>query len=127
MITKISKKELFLFLALLVLCVGAMLIIRNYTHKQDMGAIRITVDGVVLGEYPLNRDRTIQIGTTNTCRIRGGQAVMSHANCPDKLCMKIFDPIDKNGGMIICLPNKVVIEGIPAADAAPAAIDAVSG
>ncbi len=127
MITKITRKEFILFMSVLILCAAALLIIRNQSHKKDMGAIRITVDGEVLGEYPLNRDRTIRIGTTNICRIQGGQAIMSHAECPDHLCMRIFDPIDKNGGMIICLPNKVVIEGIPAADAKAGAIDALSG
>ena len=35
---------------------------------------------------------------------------MIWADCPDHLCMKQH-AIDKNGGTIVCLPNKVVIEG----------------
>ena len=129
MITKITGKEIIVFLALLIVSAAAVFGISRATQGRDLGAIRITVDGDVIGEYPLNRDRTIKIGTTNICRIQGGQAIMSHAECPDHLCMRIFKPIDKNGGMIICLPNKVVIEGIPAEEAASPAggIDAVSG
>lgn len=35
---------------------------------------------------------------------------MTDANCPDHLCMK-QKAVDSTGGTIVCLPNKVVIEG----------------
>ena len=35
---------------------------------------------------------------------------MISAECPDHLCMK-QKAIDEKGGTIVCLPNKVVIEG----------------
>ena len=42
--------------------------------------------------------------------IKDGEIKMIWADCPDHLCMKQH-AIDKNGGTIVCLPNKVVIEG----------------
>ena len=35
---------------------------------------------------------------------------MTEANCPKQICVNI-DAITENGGTIICLPNKIVIEG----------------
>ena len=35
---------------------------------------------------------------------------MTEADCPDHLCMK-QKAVDSTGGTIVCLPNKVVIEG----------------
>ena len=41
---------------------------------------------------------------------------MLEADCPDHLCVHM-SPIDERGGMIVCLPNKVFIEGIPSSEA----------
>ncbi|MBQ5523338.1 MAG: NusG domain II-containing protein, partial [Oscillospiraceae bacterium] len=51
-----------------------------------------------------------------------GEAWISEANCPDKLCMG-FGKISKNGEVIVCLPNRliVVIE-----DGEAAEVDAVA-
>jgi hypothetical protein len=35
---------------------------------------------------------------------------MIEATCPDHYCIK-QNAVDEHGGSIICLPNKVVIEG----------------
>ena len=52
---------------------------------------------------------------TNVCEIKDGQARMISAQCPDHLCMK-QKAIDEKGGTIVCLPNKVVIEGEKSTD-----------
>ena len=53
------------------------------TRRGNYGSIRITVNGEVK---------------------------MTEADCPDHLCMK-QKAVDSTGGTIVCLPNKVVIEG----------------
>ena len=103
-----------MFAAILLLSVAALLFIRRQSEMQPSGAVRISADGTLLGEYPLSEDRDIPIGNTNVCRIEDGRAYMLEASCPDGLCMRDFSPIGPDGGMIICLPNKVVLEGIPA-------------
>ena len=54
---------------------------------------------------------------------------MTEATCPDHLCMKQH-AIDSKGGTIVCLPNKVVIEGTKASAGAQSddglSIDAVT-
>ncbi|MBR2528480.1 MAG: NusG domain II-containing protein [Blautia sp.] len=81
-------------------------------EKDKTGRIRITVGNHVLGEYSLGMDQTIQIGETNVCEIKDGKAVMTQAECPDHVCM-MMSPIDSPYDMIVCLPNQVVIEGLP--------------
>ncbi|MEE0944691.1 MAG: NusG domain II-containing protein [Clostridia bacterium] len=78
--------------------------------------VRVSANGEVIGEYSLDKDCTIDINGTNVLVIKGGKAFMQEADCPDKLCIK-QGAIDKNGGSIICLPNKVVIESKSGADA----------
>lgn len=73
--------------------------------------VRITVDGTLYGEYSLMEDQEIAIGDTNVCRIQDGTVRMIQADCPDQLCIH-QTPVDEQGGSIICLPNKVVIESV---------------
>ena len=72
--------------------------------------IRITVDGKEFGTYSLSQDQIIHIGDTNVCEIKDGKVTMIEATCPDHYCIK-QNAVDEHGGSIICLPNKVVIEG----------------
>ena len=78
--------------------------------KRSHNTIRITVDGKEFGTYSLSQDQIIHIGDTNVCEIKDGKVTMIEATCPDHYCMK-QKAVDEHGGSIICLPNKVVIEG----------------
>ena len=67
----------------------------------------------VYGTYALGEEQEIPIVqdgvTTNVLTIRDGRADMTEADCPDKLCVH-QKAISKNHEMIVCLPNKVVVE-----------------
>ncbi len=84
---------------------GAITVFKNPGTR-----IRITVNGTEYGTYSLSKDQIIPINDTNVCEIKDGKAKMISAACPDHLCLK-QKAIDKSGGLIVCLPNKVVIEG----------------
>ena len=58
----------------------------------------------------LAEDQVIQIGDTNVCEIKDGEVKMTEADCPDHLCMK-QPAVGSAGGYIVCLPNRVVIQG----------------
>lgn len=105
-----KKKEL-LFISGVLLFAAVLWLILSLVRPRDYGDIRITVDGEVMGTYSLGEDQIIEINDTNVCEIKDGQARMISATCPDHLCIDQQGPIDQNGGMIICLPNRVVIEG----------------
>lgn len=109
------KKKEFIFIAsvlgLALLLWGGMYLMR----KDDYGSVRITVDGKEYGSYSLAKDQVINIGSTNVCEIKDGKVKMTKASCPDHLCMK-QNAVGNHGGTIVCLPNKIVIEGVKAAD-----------
>lgn len=79
----------------------------QFTYKEAQ--LRITVDGEEYGVYSLEEDQVIHIGDTNVCVIKDGYVTMTEADCPDHLCMK-QKRISKEGGTIVCLPNRVVLE-----------------
>lgn len=107
-----KKEKLFIFgtLAAALLLCGFF-----YFLPRSRGAsVQITIDGQEFGTYSLSEDQTISIGKTNACEICDGEIRMISATCPDQLCIK-QTPIGSDGGIIVCLPNKIVIEGsVPA-------------
>ena len=110
------KKEILIFGILLIAAAAVWLIMSAKRDSTDHGQIRITVDGEEFGVYDLGKDQKIDIDGHNTCRILNGKAQMIQADCPDHLCVHM-SPIDEKGGMIVCLPNQVFIEGIPSSEA----------
>lgn len=105
----LKKKEILFILGILAAAV-LLWAVTHLTDKGDLSTVRITVAGKEYGTYSLSKDQVISIGDTNQCEIKDGEIKMIWADCPDHLCMKQH-AIDKNGGTIVCLPNKVVIEG----------------
>lgn len=71
--------------------------------------LRITVDGDTYGLYDLSENQEIPIGNTNICRIQDGKVRMTDADCPDQICVHTAE-ISVDGGSIVCLPNRVVLE-----------------
>ena len=122
-----KKKELIFTGGILVLAL-VMWVGMSFVNKGSHGSVRITVNGEEYGTYSLAKNQTIKINDTNVCEIKDGQARMISAECPDHLCMK-QKAIDEKGGTIVCLPNKVVIEGEKSAGSDSAdelSIDAVT-
>ena len=105
----LKKKEILFILGILtaaaLLWAGTKLL-----NSGSLSTVRITVAGKEYGTYSLSKDQVISIGDTNRCEIKDGEIKMIWADCPDHLCMNQH-AIGKNGGTIVCLPNKVVIEG----------------
>lgn len=98
------------FLLILLLAAGGLLwfFLRPQTTDKE-SIVRITVDGTVYGEYPLDKNAEISIGDTNVCVIEEGSVYMKSADCPDQICVKT-KAIRTSASSIVCLPNKVVVE-----------------
>ena len=62
-------------------------------------------------------------GGYNLLVIKGGEAYISEASCPDGICSS-HRPIKHEGRTIVCLPNKVVITVVGQSSEPP--VDAVS-
>lgn len=111
--TRISTKNDRLFLAAVCLALLAAAAVFFLSRGSAGARVEVSVDGSLYGTYPLGRDREIPIEidgvTKNVLAIRGGEAEMTKADCPDKLCVR-HKAISKSGESIVCLPNRVVAE-----------------
>lgn len=110
---RISKNDV-KFMAVLVALVIVVLGVFYVVMQKDPGTqVIVTVDGEEYGRYSLDEEQEIPIVidgvTTNLLVIKDGVADMTEANCPDKLCVHQRE-ISKSNEMIVCLPNKVVVE-----------------
>lgn len=107
-----------ILLILLVLAVAAALLIYRAASRENGSSIEVTVDGVLLMTLPLDRDTSVVIGEgdhTNTLVIRGGEASVTAASCPDHVCVK-RGAIRYDGETIVCLPNRLVVTVVNGGD-----------
>ena len=103
------KNDLVFIALLLVLALVAGLALLVFKGEGD--TVTVTVDGQVWGEYPLERDLTVEIAVgdnLNLLVIEDGKAYVKYASCPDGICSS-HRPVWRDGESIICLPNKVVV------------------
>lgn len=104
--------------ALLVLAVAASAVWLLLVPKDaPTGAVaRITQNGELLEEIPLEEVEepysftiTGENGAENTVSVERGRISISHASCPDQVCVN--QGWISNGVVpIVCLPNGIVIE-----------------
>ncbi len=127
-----KKADLIIIIGIVLLGVCALLI-TFFAGRQTPGYVRISVNGKVTAEYPLNTDREFTVPGFDGGEVHGfikdSVADVSEATCPDKICVN-HSAIKRTGESIVCLPNRVVITVIAADDeAADGAdkIDAVAG
>ncbi len=106
---RLFRKTDILLIAILAVIPVCMLIFNAVSAMSYEGTrLIILKDGETYGSYPLNEDRIIEIGETNICEIQDGEVKMTHANCPDQICVHSI-PIGRYGGTIVCLPNKIIL------------------
>lgn len=83
-----------------------------YLNKSTGDYVTVLRNGQEEGRYLLSEDKVYVIsGETgyNLLVISGGEAFITDADCPDRLCMK-QKAISGKGESIICLPHKLVIQ-----------------
>ena len=96
-----------LLLALLVAGLSALLIMRS---SSEVGAsVSVRVSGEEIAVFPLDQDGEYELnGGTNILVIEGGEAYVSSASCPDKICVN-YGKISRTGESIICRPNDLIV------------------
>lgn len=105
------KRDLLLVGILLLAAVLLLFVIRG-SQKGGAEAV-VTLNGEEIGRYPLNKSGTFLLnGGSNILVVENGEAWVSEANCPDKICMAM-GKISRSGDFIACLPNRllIVVEG----------------
>lgn len=90
-----------------VLFLAMFLLKRNTVNGEAV----VLIEGVEYGRYPLSEDRIVELPGllgNNVLTISDGEAWMSSAVCPDKICMD-FGRIHYNTEMIVCRPGSIVV------------------
>jgi len=99
-----------LIIILLILVAGLLFL---YYPRQNGSIVTIKVNGEIKGVYNLNNqnEQTITIAGKKgplKIKIEKGRVWVSESSCHNKLCIKM-GKIHKNGEMIVCVPNRVII------------------
>ena len=105
----ITKRRIdIIVIASLLLISTLVLLFINLTKKEGAVAT-VTVDGVTVAEYSLNKDGVYTInGGTNILTVKDGVAYMTYSNCPDHICERT-GRVKYVGETIVCLPNKITV------------------
>lgn len=107
-----QKRDAILLIGLFVLAL-LLLVFRRAVPKRGEMRVLISQDGVVVHTYPLSENRTEVIpasnGGRNTLHIENGAVWVSDATCPDKIC-EHSGKITLPGELIVCLPNRLIIQ-----------------
>ena len=111
-------------LALVAVLLAAAALMPKSQSSTGESEILITVDGREWGRYPLSQPQTVVVeqadGSRNEIVITGEGAYMSASTCDNQLCVQMGEvTLDNwetrpNQTFIICLPNRVTVELIPA-------------
>lgn len=101
-----------LILAVVFLIAAGLIFAGTAAAPREAGSsIIITRNGVIEGEYPLDKDARIRLewqGHSNLLVIEDGRAHMEEANCPDGYCLR-QGPIHRQRETIVCLPARLVV------------------
>ena len=91
-----------------LLAVSAVLGLMFLLSSPAPRYVTVRVDGTQVLRVPLSRDGVYPIGETNTITVSDGEVRMTHADCPDQICVKTGS-ISRSGQSIVCAPNRVVV------------------
>ena len=98
-----------LILVLSLLLLSGVLYLALNGGGEEGAYVLVRVDGVDTDRYSLTQNGTYELnGGTNILVIRDGYAMLTDADCPDKLCVK-QGKIHITGQCITCLPNKLTV------------------
>ena len=88
---------------------SALLFVFLRLGSEEGAGVIVRVNGEEVVRYSLYDNGVFELnGGTNTLVIENGDAWLSHANCPDSLCVK-QGKVHTNGQVITCLPNKLTV------------------
>ncbi len=115
-----QKHWILIFAAVIAVCLALWLLPRG-----DGQTALVYQDGTLLYTLDLRQSRTLTVtgpAGENLITVADGEVFVSYADCPDQICVQ-HGPLQKTGGPIICLPNRLTIEWAQK----DAQVDALSG
>jgi len=107
----VKKQDVYLILILLAAAAAVFAGYRVLNRGSGSQAV-VYVGDEEYQRLSLNQDQELLItgkgGGTNRLIIRDGQADVTEASCPDKICVH-QSPISEIGETIVCMPNQVIV------------------
>lgn len=101
-----KKGDIVIALIVVVLVVLTLV----FAFGKDATEAEIYIDGQLKYRLNLSEDTTLELlDGKMIVKVSGGKISVAQSNCAEQLCVH-SSAIDKDGGMIVCLPNKVVIK-----------------
>ena len=111
----VLRKQDFLLIGGILLLALVLFLYFFFTGRQNAGRVQVQIGEEIFAEYPLSEDREVPLtgwnGGENLLIIRGGEAWIEEADCPDRLCVK-QGKISRKGQMILCLPHRIIVKVI---------------
>lgn len=81
-----------------------------FALRGEGDEVRVYVDGELRYTFALSSDGEYDIlDGRMRLSIADGSAYVSYSDCSEQLCVH-SSPVSARGGMIVCLPNRVIIE-----------------
>ncbi len=105
-----KKGDLLIYFFVLVLIALIFLLF----SKKESAVVTVTQNGKTLYTFNLRdkalegKEFVIEGKYQNKILIQKGKLFVVEATCPDRLCVRSL-PLSKDGGVICCVPNGVVI------------------
>ena len=110
---KLFKRQDMILIAVILAAAVLLFLGTKIMHKSPAEVIEISVDGKVIETLDLAKDQELTIdgvsSGTNHLIIKDGEAWVSEATCPDRLCVH-QGKIHLDGEIIVCLPNKMTAQ-----------------
>ena len=106
---KIKKNDIILISALLLVSLALLCAVLLFSNTDTEEAV-VRVDGKEAVRLPLDKDTEYLIegvGGSNLLVIKNGEAFITEADCPDKVCVRTGKA--SNIKSLVCLPHKVVV------------------
>lgn len=101
------KKGDIILLVVVVLLVALTI---YFALKTDANEADVYVEGNLVYKLDLDNDATVDVLDGKVqIKIQDGKAFVAKSDCKNQLCVHA-QPIGKEGGVIVCLPNKVVVK-----------------
>lgn len=97
-----------IFILLVVLCLVALTI--AFALKGGASSAEIYIDGKLAYTLDLSTDTSLELlDGKMTIEVSSGQIYVVYSDCPEGLCTH-STALGRQGGVIVCLPNRVVIK-----------------
>jgi hypothetical protein len=111
----LTKGDKYLIIVIFIISLASLIYIKNSAFNYKEKYISIQVDGKEIKKIIFDKTiigKTIPIKTQygyNLIEIGDEKVRVIETDCPDKLCVKQRF-ISKTGEVIVCLPNRLVVE-----------------